>query len=215
MGSSNAPNHAADKGEKMSPRCRILLAARELFFSKGIAAVTTDMLAKTAKTSKMTLYKYFTSKDQIFEQLVDDDVGRMFAPLDTNMHDKDSFTSVLFEFCQNLVNTIFDPEIVRFEQLMVSQALSNKKLTQSHYNKTHQPTIERIVVLLEFGQTQNYIGKEHSAALLTDMLISCLSGLSHTRALHGFEDHMKGINIEIASIVKLILGLSVNAKSAG
>jgi AcrR family transcriptional regulator len=46
-----------------SPRERILTAARELFYRRGIHAVGVDAIAAAAGTNKMTLYRHFASKD--------------------------------------------------------------------------------------------------------------------------------------------------------
>jgi AcrR family transcriptional regulator len=48
---------------KIPPRERILKAARDLFYSKGIRAVSVDAIAEAADTNKMTLYRHFESKD--------------------------------------------------------------------------------------------------------------------------------------------------------
>ena len=190
-----------------APKCRILQAARELFFSKGVEAVTTDMLAKKAKTSKMTLYKYFANKDELLAEVVADDVSPIFEPLASDISDLESYTKVVLSFCKNLVEIIFDPEIVRFDQLMVSQALSHQELTQIHYNRTYQPTIDRVKQLIELGQQNAYVKPKFDAALLTDILISSVSGLGYTRALHGFEDKTVISNKAIEEIVEVVLGL--------
>ena len=44
---------------------KILQAAAELFYSQGIRATGVDAIAKAANTTKMSLYKYFTSKDEL------------------------------------------------------------------------------------------------------------------------------------------------------
>ena len=49
--------------ESLSPRERILAAARELFCKDGIRAVSVDAVAAAADTNKMTLYRHFESKD--------------------------------------------------------------------------------------------------------------------------------------------------------
>ena len=48
-----------------SPRERIVAAARELFYRQGIRAVGVDAIAETAGTNKMTLYRHFSSKDEL------------------------------------------------------------------------------------------------------------------------------------------------------
>jgi len=47
------------------PRERILQAARELFDREGIHAVSVDALAAAAGTNKMTLYRHFSSRDEL------------------------------------------------------------------------------------------------------------------------------------------------------
>jgi AcrR family transcriptional regulator len=45
------------------PRERILAAARELFYARGIRAVSVDDIATAAQTNKMSFYRHFESKD--------------------------------------------------------------------------------------------------------------------------------------------------------
>jgi AcrR family transcriptional regulator len=54
-----------DKAEKIPPRERILAAAGALFYRNGIRAVGVDAIAEAAGTNKMTLYRHFTSKDEL------------------------------------------------------------------------------------------------------------------------------------------------------
>jgi len=49
--------------ETMAPRQRILMAARDLFYSRGIRGVSVEEIAAMARTNKMTLYRHFESKD--------------------------------------------------------------------------------------------------------------------------------------------------------
>jgi AcrR family transcriptional regulator len=52
------------------PRERILTAARELFYSRGIRQVSVDDIAAAAGTNKMTLYRHFDSKDLLIAEYV-------------------------------------------------------------------------------------------------------------------------------------------------
>ena len=47
------------------PRERILRAARELFYRDGVNGVSVEALADAAGTNKMTLYRHFSSKDEL------------------------------------------------------------------------------------------------------------------------------------------------------
>jgi AcrR family transcriptional regulator len=53
------------KQSAVPPRERILQAARELFYRDGLNAVGVDAIAAAAGTNKMTLYRHFSSKDEL------------------------------------------------------------------------------------------------------------------------------------------------------
>src|SRR5260370_39926883 len=63
MSVSTARPAAERQGISLPPRERILAAARELFYRRGIHAVGVDAIAEAAGTNKMTLYRHFASKD--------------------------------------------------------------------------------------------------------------------------------------------------------
>jgi AcrR family transcriptional regulator len=79
--STNIKNQMAElrtAGSADSVRTRILDTAGQLFYRKGIRTVSVDAIAKEAGTNKMTLYKYFASKDG----LVAEYLRRLTAELD-------------------------------------------------------------------------------------------------------------------------------------
>lgn len=57
--------HARRPVADLPPRERILEAAKELFYARGIRAVSVDEIAAAADTNKMTLYRHFESKDRL------------------------------------------------------------------------------------------------------------------------------------------------------
>ena len=61
MSVSTARPAAGRQGNSPPPHERILAAARELFYRRGIHGV--DAIAEAAGTNKMTLYRHFASKD--------------------------------------------------------------------------------------------------------------------------------------------------------
>jgi AcrR family transcriptional regulator len=63
MSVSTARPSADRQGTGPPPRERLLAAARELFYRRGIHAVGVDAIAEAAGTNKMTLYRHFASKD--------------------------------------------------------------------------------------------------------------------------------------------------------
>jgi AcrR family transcriptional regulator len=57
--------NTAPADQRLPPRERIVAAARDLFYRHGIRAVGVDAIAEAAGTNKMTLYRHFSSKDEL------------------------------------------------------------------------------------------------------------------------------------------------------
>lgn len=186
---------------------RILEAARTLFFEHGVAAVTTDMLAKAAKTSKMTLYKYFPNKDELLEAVVEKEVARIYEPTRVEINNRQDFKKVLHSFCTNLLDIIFDPQIVRFDQLMISQALSNQEMSKAHYNRCYLPTIKELVRLISVGKKEGYITKKQSSNVLADIVISSISGLTYTRGLMGFQIDDEDVGVKVKQVLDTLFDI--------
>jgi AcrR family transcriptional regulator len=64
------------KSETALPvRERILVAASDLFLKQGIRGVGVEAIAEAAGTNKMTLYRYFSSKDELIAEWVRGIIG--------------------------------------------------------------------------------------------------------------------------------------------
>nr|WP_297348121.1 TetR/AcrR family transcriptional regulator [uncultured Glaciecola sp.] len=185
-------------------KCRILAAARSLFFEFGVTAVTTDMLAKAAKTSKMTLYKYFENKEVLLEAVVTQEVARIYEPSKVVVHSQVEYQNMLQSFCINVVNILFDPQIVRFDQLMISQALANKEMSQEHYNRCYLPAIQELSRLIRSGQEKGYLKTTQVPEDIADMLLSSISGLSYTKALFGFSITKDKVEAKVVNILGIL-----------
>jgi len=61
----------ADDAIAESAAQRIFAAARDLFYQQGIRAVSVDAIAAAAGTTKMTLYRNFSSKDELLAAILE------------------------------------------------------------------------------------------------------------------------------------------------
>lgn len=184
--------------------CRILAAAKSLFFEFGVSAVTTDMLAKAAKTSKMTLYKYFPNKEELLEAVVSREVAKIYEPSKAEVHSQVDYQNMLQSFCLNIVDIIFDPKVVRFDQLMISQALSNKEMSQAHYNRCYVPAIQELARLIKMGQEHDYLKAIQTPEDIADMVLSSIAGLTYTKALFGFTISKEKLEAKVLSVLGVL-----------
>jgi len=64
------PKTKKPAGRTIPLRERILVAAGDLFHKQGIRGVGVEAIAEAAQTNKMTLYRYFESKDELITEWV-------------------------------------------------------------------------------------------------------------------------------------------------
>lgn len=69
-------------GSADSTKARIISAAYELFYSKGFARVSVDMISARAEVTKPTLYYHFESKDALAAMALDVRHRRVLALLE-------------------------------------------------------------------------------------------------------------------------------------
>jgi AcrR family transcriptional regulator len=65
--------------ERKTARDRILDTAQELFYSRGIRAVGIDMIIEKSGVAKMSLYRNFPSKDDLFAAYLERTSDRYWA----------------------------------------------------------------------------------------------------------------------------------------
>jgi AcrR family transcriptional regulator len=73
----------AVESAELPPRARILKAAHALFYGQGIRGVGVEAVAATAGTNKMTLYRHFTSKDELVAEYLREVAGAIEASWDS------------------------------------------------------------------------------------------------------------------------------------
>lgn len=56
--------------QSMKKYQRLMEKAKELFFTRGYKGVSVDEIARSAGISKMTVYKYFPSKQELFVKVI-------------------------------------------------------------------------------------------------------------------------------------------------
>lgn len=81
----------------------ILAAAVELFAEKGFALTQMKEVATRAGVAKGTVYLYFKTKQELFEEIVRSNVSPVFNQMEQVLHQSDSSVAELLEKVLNIV----------------------------------------------------------------------------------------------------------------
>jgi AcrR family transcriptional regulator len=79
-------------------RAEILLAAQKIFASKGFDATRMEEIAKAARLAKGTLYRYFRSKDAVYQATVQQALDKLADLTDAHVQAAPDFASKLAAF---------------------------------------------------------------------------------------------------------------------
>lgn len=103
-------------------RTAILLASKELFLLQGYEKTSMAEVAAKAGGSKATLYSYFSSKEEIFDAVMEASAEKEIAPAFQELRPEPSLSLTLTQFGVNYLYSILDPDILALRRLAQSEA---------------------------------------------------------------------------------------------
>lgn len=187
---------------------RIIQAARKLFFQHGVNGVTTDMLAKNAGVSKSTIYKHFPDKKAILKATVHEESKRIYDMEKPLPKSKKAYDQLLCDFGKGFINLLMDPEILRCDQLIISQAIKSPEMSSFFFSRCCVEVYDQMEKIIAYGQEKGFLASKHNAEKLADVLISSWEGKAHMSALYGVKDVSYGdIEKHVRDVMEIILGI--------
>ena len=178
--------------ERENRKEQILKGALLVFKQKGIEKSTMDEIAKQSDFGKASLYYYFSSKEEIFIELLDRGWKMIWESIEPVIHDrdhpKDTFISSL-----NIIGGLVRGDRVLFEFLFTApKALplsdEDKKSDWKNYQNKMYSVLQS---LLEDG-----IEKKEFPKIRTDLLMRAIGGLFHGLFFLGNEKPMSRKTME-------------------
>jgi TetR/AcrR family transcriptional repressor of mexJK operon len=167
---------------------RILDAARELFFTEGFDAVTTDRLCRAASVSKSSLYKHFGDMAGLLAALARRE-GDVFAVgVDAQPKSPQALRQALVAYGTNLLTLLNQPFCVRFDRVMHEQARKQPAVAEQFYRAAYGRSHAEVAALLAFAQGRGLIAADADPPALADNLLSMWAGLSMVRTRLGLQE---------------------------
>lgn len=125
---------------------RIILAGRELMTNKGLVNWTVDDLAKQAGISKRTIYRYFSSKDEIIESILDNFLLELAAKFDKLSKEETNLP--------NIFTTLMTELFIHGRFIINRHGLEDLKYSYPHlWQKIDDFRIERIKIFIHHLST--------------------------------------------------------------
>lgn len=149
----------------MAQRKRFIKIAGKLFSENGLAAVSMEAIAHSAECSKVTLYNYFSSKEDIFKEFVLQAGSSSLSKLTQIAQDPLRITEKLFKLATLHIKIISSKEVVNLNRLMIAEAYRYPDLAQIYYDNGPRLELKPFMMAIE-------------SAIINGELVACDSELA-------------------------------------
>jgi len=120
------------KTNKEQKRILILKSAQELFLTEGYIQTSMDSIASKAQVTKQTVYRYFTSKEELFEATLD--VCREQPHEDFFEHlDNPDTREALLNFAVDFIQVHLTKEHLAIMRLLIAESDKAPELTRTFF----------------------------------------------------------------------------------
>jgi TetR/AcrR family transcriptional regulator, regulator of autoinduction and epiphytic fitness len=115
-------NDAVPKARRGGSREVIVKAAERLFLARGFGSVSMDELAEAAGVARRTLYNQFTSKEQIFREMLLRITGQLEDALPPGIETQGDVEDVLRLIAQAILELHKHPEYLGFLRMVAADS---------------------------------------------------------------------------------------------
>jgi TetR/AcrR family transcriptional regulator, mexJK operon transcriptional repressor len=147
MPHSNARN-AQGRRPDAAKRAAIMAAAQRLFAEHGFTATSMDAVARLAGASKLTAYRHFGSKDELFAAAISARCEAMLPVADDPKLAVADAESALVSFGEAFLRLILHPDALAIHRLIIAERERAPQLGPIFHDAAIVPTQLRLALLI-------------------------------------------------------------------
>ena len=147
------PAQRDQKKNSSDPRGKrrdIIDGAARVFHREGFSGASVAVIAAEAAVSKRTLYQYFRSKEELFEEIVREICGRILAPLAPSSVERINPRETLRELAQSIARITVLGEGLELFRMVSAEAKRFPELGRIFWEQGHAVGAEHLAAC--FGQ---------------------------------------------------------------
>jgi len=171
--------------EPTSPPARIIVAGRKLFFERGFERVSTDLIAKEAKVSKASLYKYFPTMSDVLMAVVRAEGENFSTGVPVQCESLPELKEALIRYGTQVMGFLNKPDVIQFTLLMHEEVRSHPKIAARFYQEAIVHSHEALSSMIAYGQTKQYVNTRLTAEELAEQLMGMWEGIRWNKTRMG------------------------------
>ncbi|WP_028536250.1 TetR/AcrR family transcriptional regulator [Paludibacterium yongneupense] len=159
-------------------RLSFIQAARALFVEHGVAAVSMEAISSAAGGSKVTLYNYFSSKEELFKAVVIESGKSAIEELrDIPVSDSD-LRSTLRLLGLTFLRLVTDPDVVAMNRTVIAEANRMPELARIFYENGPQHVYSALVEIIARCMDYSLIRSAPPLVAALHFKVLCEAGLN-------------------------------------
>ena len=172
---------AAGNGRSQGKRKAILRGAKAVFLKEGFGGTNMDVVAARAGVSKMTVYRHFGSKEELFAGVITDLCNQIVASdlEDIFLQEPDE---ALRRYAQRMIEIVFDPDTVELHRIVIAESKRFPGLGRFFYASGPQVCIDVLANYLERNR-DNPRFRVIDPLRAAEEFLEMLRGYAHLRVL--------------------------------
>lgn len=201
---------SAIHSDTMSPKAKMVVAgAREVFLAHGFSAATTDMIQRAAGVSKSTVYAYYSTKEKLFEAVVEAECEAAIKAVHSVAMHIDNVRDVLSALARSYMAIFLSPSGLALFRAIVGEAPRFPELARHFYlvgpssmNNLVAQHIERAARVGKLDVSS--VGLETAASIFTNLVRSeaQMQCLTHPGATPSAAQQDQWINTAVVTFLR-------------
>jgi len=181
-------------------RENIILFAREIFFSNGFHKVSMESISSGLQISKKTLYKHFSSKESLLEEIINRELNNAANALNNIINLKKNVVEKIIGIYEYYMNEVSKYSNLWFKDLRVHAP----KLWEKIHSFEVCNIYSRLKDLIEEGKKENLINRE----LPSDLIIHASNAITHSLLVPSI---IAPQEYSLKDLIKFIFNFQLNA----
>lgn len=113
----------------------IIIAAKNEFLIHGFKAAGMNQIARSASVSKRTLYKKFSSKEEVYNAVVNQLFDSEHFKLVYNIDESASFEEMLDEIIDRHIEYLTNPKVIELGRIVIGEQITSDKFSEDTFKK--------------------------------------------------------------------------------
>lgn len=189
---------------------KMIEAAVQEFMKRGLESGSMENIAKMAEVSKRTLYKYYPSKDAIFDALIEKLLESVCGNVGFTYSKSKSIEEQIGEIIEQKAELMLSQEYMNISRLVLSEIIKGKKMNEKHLARFYE-TEQLFLKWIDAAKKDGKIKSKQSSELISTQLHALIKGQLFYPVIFGFKELSKSdVKVAKKSTIEFFLNSFCN-----